>query len=74
MTETKRIVVSVIYVVSTVGTILFALLLPETPVLTVGCLIISVVSYFLYCLSYIPFGQKILRKACSCCFNSVIAE
>lgn len=63
--------VSVIYLTSTVATILFALLLPHIWILTVVCLIVSVVSYFLYTLSYIPCGQQMLKKGCSCCIQAV---
>ena len=71
MTDSKRIIVSILYIGSTIGTVVFALILPDIVILTVACLIVQVVSYFFYCLTYIPFGQKFLKKACSCCINSV---
>lgn len=71
MTASKRIVVSLLYIGSTIGTVVFALVLPDIVILTVACLIVQVVSYFFYCLTYIPFGQKMLKKACSCCIDSV---
>jgi uncharacterized membrane protein YccF (DUF307 family) len=74
MTDPKRLIVSVLYVSSTVATILFAVLLPHLPVLTIVSFVVSVVSYFLYSLSYIPYGQQMLKKACSCCVSSVAGE
>lgn len=71
MTESKRILVSILYVSSTIGTVLCALLLPHMVYLTIACLIVQVVSYFFYCLTYIPFGQKMLKQACSCCIKTI---
>ena len=70
MTASKRIVISCIYILSTIGTLLFAIILPDIAILTICCMIISLVSYFFYWLSYVPFGQRLLKKACACCLTS----
>jgi len=67
MMHRKRIVWTMLFIGSTIGTVVFALVLPSIVILTVGCLILQIVSYFFYCLTYIPWGQKMLKKFCSCC-------
>jgi hypothetical protein len=71
MMDSKRIVLSLLYIGSTIGTVVLALALPDIIILTLACLVLQIVSYFFYCLTYIPWGKKMLKKACSCCISSV---
>ena len=32
-------------------------------------LILQMISYFLYTLSYVPFGRRLLKKLCQCLFS-----
>lgn len=71
MMDSKRIVLSLLYIFSTIGTVVFALVLPDFVILTLACLVTQFVSYFFYCLTYIPWGRTMLKKACSCCIDTV---
>ncbi len=59
----KRIWFTVAYLGSTIVTIVLAATLPaHLRYLIIISLIVELISYFFYTLSFIPFGQKILRK------------
>lgn len=65
MTKKSRIIFSVLYVGSTITTVVLAFTLPERlSWLVIISFIVSVISYFFYTLSFIPFGQKIFKKLC----------
>ena len=61
MFESNRIIYSLLYLGTTVGTLLMALLLDESlRGLVYIMIILEMISYFLYTISYIPFGTRIL--------------
>ncbi len=63
MLKKARIWFSIAYVLSTITTLILAITLPSNlRGLVFLTLIVQIVSYFFYTLSYIPYGQKILGK------------
>lgn len=63
MIAKKRIWFTIAYISSTIITIILAATLPyNLRYLILLSLVIEIVSYFFYTLSFIPFGQKILSK------------
>lgn len=59
----KRLWFTIAYLSSTIITIILAATLPEhLRYLILVSLIVEIISYFFYTLSFIPFGQKILGK------------
>jgi hypothetical protein len=63
MFKKARIWFSVAYLLSMILTLVLAFTLPANlRGLVVISLIIQIISYFFYTLSYIPYGQKILGK------------
>ena len=58
-----RIWFSIAYLGSTIATLVLALTLPANlRYIVLISLIVQIISYFFYTLSYIPFGRKILGK------------
>jgi len=67
MTKQSRLLLTIIYVGSMIATVVLAFLLPENlSSLVLVSLVIQIIAYFLYTLSYVPFGLKLLKKFCSC--------
>lgn len=67
MTKKTRLLLSILYVTSTIATLVLAFVLPENlKALVLVSLVVQIVSYFFYTLSYVPFGRKILAKCCEC--------
>ena len=63
MFKKARIWFSLAYILSMIMTLVLAITLPEhLRGLVLISLIIQIVSYFFYTLSFIPYGQKILGK------------
>jgi hypothetical protein len=66
MIKKSRIIFSLLYIGSTLATLILAFVLPSNlSWLVFLTFIIELVSYFLYTLSFIPFGIKILKKFCA---------
>ena len=57
MVKKERIVPSLIYVGAIILTVVFALA-TKIKMLVLLCLIIQMLAYYWYCISYIPYGQK----------------
>jgi antibiotic biosynthesis monooxygenase (ABM) superfamily enzyme len=63
MTDKSRRITSLVYIVSLILTLVFALTTNILPLVFIF-LIIQICSYYWYTLSYIPFGQKCMKKIC----------
>jgi len=73
MCKATRWIASTIYLTSLIGCIFVSLFMPSNPLKNLTLLsliIIQLPSYIWYCLSYIPFGRKIMRKICRGCIGS----
>ena len=68
MMKKHRIIPSICYLVSIIATLVVAIA-TELRGLVFLFLIIQVLCYYWYTISFIPFGQKILKKACECCLD-----
>jgi len=66
MFEPKRIAASGIYLLSMVGTLVFALYF-HWGLPTIACVIVQFCSFFWYASSYIPFGQEMFCSGCKYC-------
>lgn len=70
MTKKSRIIPSVVYVLSIILTIVIAVA-TQIKGLVFLFLVIQVLAYYWYTISFIPFGQKILKSACECCIDGL---
>mmetsp|Transcript_5488 Transcript_5488/g.33897 ORF Transcript_5488/g.33897 Transcript_5488/m.33897 type:complete len:166 (-) Transcript_5488:71-568(-) len=61
MLKKNRIIATVVYLTSIALTLYCAIAL-EDGLLVLVCLLVQYVAYLWYCLTYIPFGQKMLAK------------
>lgn len=68
MKKKHRIIPSIVYFVSILLTIIIAVATQITG-LVLLFLIIQVFAYYWYTISFIPFGQKIVKKLCECCLE-----
>jgi hypothetical protein len=68
MMKKHRIIPSSIYILSIILTIVIAVA-TQIPGLVILFLIIQVFAYYWYTISFIPFGQKIVKKLCQCCLE-----
>lgn len=67
MFKKSRLLLTLLYLGAIVGTVVLAVLLPDNlKALVLIMLIIQIIAYYLYTFSYVPFGQKILKKCCQC--------
>ena len=67
MFKKSRLLLTLLYLGSLIATLVLAFLLPENlKGLVLVTLVIQMFAYFLYTFSYVPFGQKILKKFCQC--------
>ena len=67
MFKKSRLLLTLLYLGAIIGTVVLAILLPDNlKALVLIMLIVQIIAYYLYTLSYIPFGQKILKKCCQC--------
>jgi uncharacterized membrane protein YccF (DUF307 family) len=65
MFKKSRLLLTLLYLGSLVATLVLAFLLPDNlKWLVIVSLGVQMVAYFLYTFSYVPFGQKILKKFC----------
>jgi len=69
MKKKHRIIPSIVYIVSIILTIVIAIVTPVKALILL-CLLILLIAYYWYTISFIPFGQKILKKMCECCLDS----
>lgn len=66
MFEAKRRAASLLYLLSMVGTLVFALYFQwEIP--TIACVALQFCSFFWYASSYIPYGQEMFCSGCKYC-------
>ena len=63
MTKKHRIIPSVVYLLSIILTIVIAVATSVKP-LVLLFLVIQIIAYYWYTISFVPFGQKILKKMC----------
>jgi len=70
MTKKSRIIPSIVYVLSIILTIVIAVA-TQIKGLVFLFLVIQVLAYYWYTISFIPFGQKIVKKACECCIEGL---
>jgi len=70
MTKKSRIIPSAVYILSIILTIVIAVA-TQIKGLVFLFLVIQVLAYYWYTISFIPFGQKILKNACECCIDSI---
>lgn len=68
MKKKHRIIPSIVFFVSILLTIIIAVA-TQIKGLVLLFLIIQVVAYYWYTISFIPFGQKIVKKLCECCLE-----
>jgi hypothetical protein len=67
MFKKSRLLLTLLYLGAIVGTVVLAIMLPDNlKALVLVMLIVQIIAYYLYTLSYVPFGQKILKKCCQC--------
>ena len=69
MKKKHRIIPSIVYILSIIITIVVAVA-TSIKGLVLLFLVIQVIAYYWYTISFIPFGQKILKKMCECCLDS----
>lgn len=70
MKKKSRIIPSIVYVLSIILTIVVAVV-TQIKGLVFLFLVIQVFAYYWYTISFIPFGQKILKKTCECCIDVI---
>lgn len=66
MKKKHRIIPSIVYFLSIIATIVIAVATQITGLVFLF-LVIQVVAYYWYTISFIPFGQQIAKKICQCC-------
>ena len=69
MKKKHRIIPSIVYILSIILTIVIAVATEIKP-LVLLFLVIQILAYYWYTISFIPFGQKILKKMCECCIDA----
>jgi len=68
MKKKSRIIPSILYVSSIILTLVVALA-TNIKGLVLLFLIIQIFAYYWYTITFIPFGQKIVKKLCECCLE-----
>ena len=67
MFKKTRWILTLLYVGSLIATLVLAFVLPENlKGLVLIPLIVQIISYFLYTLSFVPFGRRIIKQCCKC--------
>ena len=70
MWKQTRWALTLCYLGMLVLTLVLAFVLPDNlKVLVLVSMILQMISYFLYTLSYVPFGRRLLKKFCQCLFS-----
>ncbi len=70
MSKKHRIIPSIVYFLTIILTIVIALATSMRGLVFLF-LILQILAYYWYTISFIPFGQKILKKTCECCWSSI---
>ena len=68
MMKKHRIIPSCVYIISIILTIVIAVA-TQIAGLVLLFLVIQIFAYYWYTISFIPFGQKIVKKMCECCLE-----
>ena len=68
MKKKERIIPSVVYITMIILTIVIAVA-TKVKGLVLLCVVILTIAYYWYTISFIPFGQKILKKICGACLE-----
>ena len=63
-----RIIPATVYFLSIILTIVIALAVPIRALVFLF-IVIQLFAYYWYTISFIPFGQKIVKKLCECCLT-----
>jgi hypothetical protein len=66
MGDPDRRITSIIFIVTLLGTLFFALVVPFTPLVFL-CLAVQIPAYIWYCASYIPFARDCLKSCLTAC-------
>lgn len=64
MSHPTRWVCALVYVGAIVGTVVFALVPPHSLPIVTACIVVQFLAMFWYCLSYIPYGRRMLMACC----------
>lgn len=68
MKKKHRIIPSVVYITMIILTVVIAVA-TNVKALVLLCVIILTIAYYWYTISFIPYGNKILKKLCGACFD-----
>ena len=68
MKKKTRIIPSIVYILSIIWTIVVAVA-TNIKGLVFLFMVIQVFAYYWYTISFIPFGQTIIKKVCECCLE-----
>lgn len=77
MFKATRWLVTTIFLLALAATIAVAFLLKGKKVqkpLILTLVLIQFCAYFWYCLTYIPFGRRLFKKACKTCFKDMTED
>lgn len=70
MWKETRWLLTLCYLGFLILTLVLAFVLPDNlKVLVIVSMILQMISYFLYTLSYVPFGRKLIKRFCKCLFS-----
>ena len=76
MFEKKRIIATIVFLVSLIATLILVFSFSKEgekdwkKIVLIVLIIVQYIAFFWYCLSYIPYGQKMLEGCVKCCFCS----
>lgn len=68
MKKKTRIIPSCLYIGSIILTLVLAIA-TNIKALVLISLVVQVIAYYWYTISFIPFGQRILKRLCKTCFD-----
>jgi len=68
MSHPTRYIAAIVYLVAIAATLTFCFTPPHSATLVIICIVIQSCALFWYCLSYIPYGRRIVY---SCCKQSI---
>jgi len=64
MSHPTRWIAALVYFVAIVATIVFCFTPPHSATLVIICIVVQFCAMFWYCLSYIPYGRRIVYSCC----------
>ncbi|KAL1515117.1 hypothetical protein AB1Y20_004180 [Prymnesium parvum] len=64
MSHPTRWMAALVYVLAIAATLVFCFVQPRRMFLVLLCIVVQCCAMFWYCLSYIPFGRKIVMSCC----------